>query len=827
MSTHNVDINVNANTEQAQKSLSYLQSLMGEFGKQATNRMAGMLGAAAVAKMAFDKVSEAISHNIQTAKQVSQMAIKFNIDPSAMHSITMAAKDAGVNVRALTMSMKQLGKTAEKAISSKDLQKDFEQLGISAERLAEIQAKPSKFLPEIAKSLMEIGDENQRSAAGAALLGRQYQQLLPLIEELGTSEEARQKFLENENAMTEEQIAAHKEVAKIQNDLGDGFEKLVASVAPLLSWAMNFVSLLAEGLGYIKDMIWETKEAKEERLAGNAAKVGEKLTRWSESLKIRAETGNLSEDERSGIESAGGVEQFIAAQMEALKERSEAEKKVKDVYDGTWFDILNKTERKLVDKQLERKKAAAPVSESLEKALGVHESQAVRGDDYAVDGPDGTTRPSEEQAERIKRYEESREQLLDAAGEGALSKITKSGIKTATQDLRARKAEAEANKLNKDMAKYVRIQHQTAAIQGKVYDEGSDSILSKAAYKQLMEERGEGEKAEENVRTFESEGARRKAEKEQKAADRQLKASERKLYVGDPTNKQFKTNLTEVEKATDALEDAKDAQEGVLEDLKDANKDIAEKYEALQELNETEGQGTPEEEAKRARRVLELTTLITAEENKQKQLQAKANELKGQEIQAQENLRKAREKEFMQEVKRNDLVKERVKTERDFENSLKYKLMKVDGRSNREIEEQKIIDEQKKYEEMMAEYNKKMATFKRAESEDGAEVSDTEKSELENLTKAMASQKQSILGAAFDLGNKEAQGQVTDMRRIGGGGMEFGGLANTAREQLEVQRAMLKELEKKANLTFDVSGFQTDSGKYGRTYAQAVVLPDR
>ena len=301
MTTHNVEVNVTANTQQAQKSIGYLQSLMGEFGKQATNRFAAMLGAAAVAKMAFDKVSQAISANIATAKQVSQMAIKFNIDPRAMHSITMAAKDAGVSVRALTMSMKQLGQYAGKALTSKELQVNFKQLGIEADKLNEIQAKPSKFLPEIAKALMEIGDENQRSAAGAALLGRQYQQLLPLIEELGASEEARQKFLDNENAMTEDQIAANKEIAQIQNDLSDGFDKMVASVAPLLLWAMNFVNLLAQGLGFIKDMIFESDEARAERESEESENVSLKIKKYETKLKEQQEAGTLSDKDLSLI----------------------------------------------------------------------------------------------------------------------------------------------------------------------------------------------------------------------------------------------------------------------------------------------------------------------------------------------------------------------------------------------------------------------------------------------------------------------------------------------------------------------------------------------
>jgi hypothetical protein len=817
MSSHNVEVNVTANTQQAQKSIGYLQSLMGEFGKQATNRFAAMLGAAAVAKMAFDKVSQAISANIATAKQVSQMAIKFNIDPSTMQSITMAAKDAGVSVRALTMSMKQLGKYAEKAISSKEIQVNFKQLGIEADKLNEIQAKPSKFLPQIAKSLMEIGDENQRSAAGAMLLGRQYQMLLPLIEELGTSEEAREKFLDNENAMTEDQIAAHKEVAKIQNDLQDGFERLVAGVAPLLTWAMSFVSLLADGLGFIKDMIFESDKAKKERKTKESSNFANRVERYASSLKAKQESGNLTEDEAKAIEKAGGVDQYITQQLEAVNEQKKKEKEAHLIYAqseiGMYGEIVKEGDRRKYDaKQDEAKEAKKKQDKGFLVALGVDES--LRGG-FAYGSPD----------EQQGRYAQAHKELDTAAELGDIDKLAGPGRQAAARAIRGRADDAAAAKLKADMGKYVRVQKTKAAMLGLVYDEASDKMMGKEDYKALLEQRGVSEKdAEIKVRAFEEESSRVKREKAEKASVRKLAASERKLYVGDPKDKIYKEGLDEAEKAQDALTDSIEAQIEPLEELNeqkqllaDLERDLGEKEELGDEAN-----------------ILRLQQQVSTEQMKLNDLQVKANELKGQEIQASEALKRAKEKIFLEEVKRNEEVQNRIKAEEEHEKSLKYKIMKYEGKSTKEVDEERLNDQMLKYQEMLKEYKELYKKYMSPESGKGLKgepISDEEKKDLEAKTKALEDQRRGILDLAFDSGSKDAQGQVTSMRRIGGGGMEFGGLAGTAKEQLNVARQSLETLRGMLGVMTNPAGYQFtqakpgDKAPSGTTYAE--VMPDR
>lgn len=792
MTTHNVDINVNANTEQAQKSLGYLQTLMGEFGKQATNRMAGLLGAAAVAKMAFDKVSEAISANIATAKQVSQMAIKFNIDPTAMHSITMAAKDAGVSVRALTMSMKQLGKTAEKALTSKEMQANFAQLGIDAEKLVEIQAKPSKFLPQIAKSLMEIGDENQRSAAGALLLGRQYQMLLPLIEELGASEEARAKFLDNENAMTEDQIAANKEIAQIQNDLEDGFEKLVASVAPLLLWAMNFVNLLAQGLGFIKDMIFESDKAKKDREMKSIGNVGNKIAKYQEILKAKQESGNLSEEEKAGIEAAGGsVEAYVSKQVEKEDLAMAADQRIANAQHKLITDGNERDEKKVNEfqkYQAEQKKIRdenrAGVSQGFYEILGVAKSQQGEKGIFFDD-------------DKRKAYEAASSDMWAAQKSGDLGKIAKVGITEANKGIRAKADAAREARMKEQLGKYVSTKKSQAALLGKIYDPATDKMYDNYEYKELLASRGASEEdIGKAIKTFEEEQARAKREKAEKRSIRQLAGSERRLYMRDPETgkKMFKRNVDEITVAEDALADKQLANEEINEDYAEQDKIVKGLEEQLKIQEETDKAKNPDKDAN----ILRIQMQISQEMLKHRELAAKVNDAKAQEVQLEENLRKAKEKRYFEDRAEHEKSKSRFQDRATTERELEYRLMRAEGKSKQEIDEKRLADDQVEYERMLKEYRKTYEEFEgnAVLGPGGRKLNDEEEKQLQELTKGLDAKQKSLLEQALNLGDVKGDGKVTDMRRIGGGGMEFGGLESTARQQVNLQREANSKLEK-------------------------------
>jgi hypothetical protein len=249
-----IELNIKVNAAEAAAGFKYAQTLAHEFSSEVVSKFAGIVGAAAVAKGAFEAVNEAMAANASMAKQIGKLTAKFHIDPKQVHSLLIASNEAGVSVRQLMMSMKSLGALASKAMVDKDTATVFKNMGTDLNNLNDIAAKPAANMADISQQLMQIGNEQDRAAYGAKLFGRQYQQLLPLIEKLGTDSEARRRFLDNENAMTNEQIEQLRAAAKLQTEMKESWEAIVATFAPLILSITGFVSMIFKAFQGTKDL---------------------------------------------------------------------------------------------------------------------------------------------------------------------------------------------------------------------------------------------------------------------------------------------------------------------------------------------------------------------------------------------------------------------------------------------------------------------------------------------------------------------------------------------------------------------------------------------
>ena len=241
-------VKVAVDAEQAKQQVGYLKTMMNQFSTEVTNRFVAIFSAAAVVKMGFDKVSQAMAHNLQVAKQISSLSSKFHIDPKQVHSIMMSAEQAGVSVRQLLMGMKSLGAAASKAVVNKDFANAFKTMGMDASKLGDMATKPAKAFGEVALKLSEIASETLRAEVGTKLLGRSYQQLAPLIDKLSESEEERKKFLNNENAMSGSQVNQAKVYAKGQAEMKEGFEHMVANLMPVFQIMASSLQLILNGI---------------------------------------------------------------------------------------------------------------------------------------------------------------------------------------------------------------------------------------------------------------------------------------------------------------------------------------------------------------------------------------------------------------------------------------------------------------------------------------------------------------------------------------------------------------------------------------------------
>lgn len=619
-----------------------------QFGSAMTSKLGKMFGAVAIGTMAFSKLEQSISRNVATAKQVSGMAIKFNVDPKTVHSMKIAADDAGVSVRALMMSTKQLAKVAGEGMQNRGMLENWKQLGIEADKLAIIQAKPMEFLPELAQRLAAIGDENERAAAGAMLFGRQYQQLAPLLDELGASEEARNKFMDNQNAMTAEQIAQNKEIARLQSEMEESFNKMAAAFTPLLNIAMNFATYLANSLTSLMTMI---AKAEEWDKAHNKEKSGSaqlKTDDFATGLQLRQinrrekqakgeELTQEDKDEMAAVEAAGGEEEYVIQQLENLRAKKKMEKNAESRFMDKIPGVTG------------AKRFAAGGLEYLGLSEGTAKSIVNGAQDFAIPGT--TLRAGLEAKDKLRYgavYAKGGQLQVDDAfekrvGAGA-AEISDADMESAKAKLRAAKAARGGAKLERDeegnlfytdpktgarmnaktglaqqgkerleegqdaKAKLdaeaagpaIAAQQALSRMKGKYYDQKTGKEYSKEEYDKLLASRRMGADGIGPL-NFEDKKKKRAEERKAKTIKDAYEKSERHMA---------KPDMSPVEKAEEAVDDIRKDQAVIQEDINEKlqdeldlktsiakaeafSKSFAEKQVAAQaEINELQKDGT-------------------------------------------------------------------------------------------------------------------------------------------------------------------------------------------------------------------------------------------
>ena len=302
------DINIKVGLQGAAEvkaQMGYIEAAAKSFGDKLSNKLVSTFSAVAVGAMAFDKLLESINKNIAASKQITKLSAQFHLDPKEVHSMMIAANNAGVAVRSLLQAMKQLTKFADGALmkggGNRDIMKQLFGYDKNGNVIEDLDAKiqniakaPAKFLPEVAMQLALINNEQDKTKVGTQLLGRQYTQLASLLEELASSEEARNNFLENGNAMTDEQVETHKKLAQLTSDLQNSWDKFVASISPLLV-------LLAAGLQYLGSWVDKIKMIGREwnnSIVQGTAKATEKTHKYEETLRKQVEKGELSDEDK-------------------------------------------------------------------------------------------------------------------------------------------------------------------------------------------------------------------------------------------------------------------------------------------------------------------------------------------------------------------------------------------------------------------------------------------------------------------------------------------------------------------------------------------------
>ena len=768
-------------TENVARQMNVLGRAGAQFSSDLTSKLGKMFGAVAIGTLAFSKMEQSISKNMATAKQVSSLAIKFNVDPSQVHSMKIAADDAGVSIRSLMMASKQFGKVSGEALSNKDAANNMKQLGISAAKLAEMQAKPMKYLPEAAVALAGIADENERAAAGAFLFGRQYQQISPLLEKLGTDEEARGKFLTNNNAMTNEQIKLNKEAARIQSEMAEGWDRFMAGAARPLNWAMNFVSYLSQALAVQLELIANSDKMKggEAKIEAGSAVRG--VLKYTDMLaqrtditakKIQGNVGdNLKSDEELGITKearkeyeavfkAGGVEKYTAIQLQKADDMSANMRRRGEHQHNTSGDdnayVPPDPTGKLDDKEYDAEASIDPLF--VQQAFG---------------GRGGIKRLDQDNAKKALRALQ-----IDSASSSAAHGLVTTGNLTKDEEgyhyksglgelsrtltLSGQDQQAEASAAAEKAA--LGAKQALARMDGNEYDSVTGREYSRDRYDELMRQRASDSKK--GPGEFVESKAASAAKKKKKSQTRALEKSERHLNEG---------NLKPVEKAEAAIEDVRGDMLPIEDDILEKNEEIITAKERLKtaeegllklsakkeaadaaaslhiaKMNEKlAGENlklTAEEEAairrkfdltkEETEKVAQLngavrgeTKLIAATEGERIELQTKLNSEKAKEIAAVDALRKAKEAEWAKDKARaKDLHDDNKSYEREMQ-ELKYKNMKNSGKSSLSILKEKYNYELKQYGEASKEKDaleKEIAAKQQKRVEEAFQAGDTD-----------------------------------------------------------------------------------------------------
>jgi len=872
-------------TENVARQMNVLGRAGAQFSSDLTSKLGKMFGAVAIGTMAFSKMEQSISKNMATAKQVSSLAIKFNVDPSQVHSMKIAADDAGVSIRSLMMASKQFGKVAGESLSNKDAAANMKQLGIDAAKLAEMQAKPMKYLPEAAVALAGIADENERAAAGAFLFGRQYQQISPLLEKLGTDEEARGKFLSNNNAMTNEQIKLNKEAARIQSEMSEGWDKFMAGAAKPLNWAMNFVSYLSNALSVQLELMANSDKMEKGKAKEDAGKRVYGVSNYTGALAMRtditrkkiesnSEGEGFQTDEELGITKedrmeydkvvkAGGVEKYAAIQLQkaadiSANRRRRGDHRTNSSGDDNAYVPLDKT-GKMDDKEME-------AEESIDQKFL---SQAFGRNGHLLKELDEDTAKKALRELQIASANSSVVDGLVQTGnltENEEGYSYKSGLSNLALDMTTdgqaqQKAASAAALQSANAAKQA-----LARMDGNEYDTVTGREYSRDQYDELMRQRAADSKK--GPGEFLEAKAAAAAKKKKKAQTRALEKSERHLNEG---------NLKPVEKAEAAIVDVRGDMLPIEEDILDKTEEIEKSKERLKaaeeglvelskkkeagaeaaalhiaEMNKTLAKEntklTAEEEAD-IRKKYDLTKedtekiaqlngairgegkLISQTEGERLELQTKLNGEKAKEVAMIDALRKAKEAEWAKDKARaKDLHEDDQNYEREMQ-ELKYKNMKLSGKTQLDILKEKYNFELKRYGEASAEKDKleaeiadkqaaRVAEAFAAGDEDAykaGEATDEETAALKAAREKKDKGRQDLEKAVYDFDQFKPQAVVSELGKMGGGAaVQFG---NNPIDEIRKSNSFLKAIEKNT-ATGNIKSLKTFETADDKTYRE-------
>lgn len=825
-SSHNAAVNITVNGQQAAQQFGYIQTAANSFASAVTGKLAGMFSAVAIGAGAFNKLQAAMKENIATAKQVNSMSIKFGIDPTEVHSMKLAADDAGVSIRSLMMGFKTFGATAMKGINSRDIRKDFEQLGFSAEQMREVATKPAKGFADLSVSLMRISDETERQQAGQMALGRNYQMLLPLIQEIGTSEEKRNEFLKNESAMTNEQIASHRKIGILMSNLNDQWNRMVAEAAPIIEIVVDFIQYLMQALRVLAKMVdmWKILQNKNQTVTLDIVEQDAlERERAAASAKYKREHGAADRitaaeaKAEAELATSGGsglrfvAKQFAEISMDKRIATIKAEQAHLDSIDPARTDRLSDEDiREKAQEEYDKHEAGGSLTFALAKQQWLKDPDFFTGTD---DEKARARRDLEAQTDFSTQYSRANAmalfrkgvgkdltaEFMQASGPSEVYSHTTRNLEATTpltnlrnkslavmRDTaeRERKYTEDMNAIRKD------IQKSRAKLFKVIYDEAlgrerpmtQDEInrMEKEGVGVLFGEKavGKPEPETKDDGTFVSTGQTRKEALAKKKHDRALAASKRKLAAaaqGTPLAEKIEAVREIEDKMAENIDDRLEKEPEFVEALTAYNEAVAKMDDIVKNPS---GKKYTEGEVSKAKKDLDDTKkALDAQKTEMEKFDIKSNGLAESRVKALQAVESEKFRIEEQNSKNADRWDE-------MGHKKKLRMMQLEGKTSREVTDEKFKYESQKLQDMEKDY----ADYYAAAKADG-KIDADEYKKLQEMYGELRTQYGATDDAAFATITQGGGGVVSQLGKVGGG-MALGGQANMGKAQYdELRRA--------------------------------------
>ena len=222
-----------------------------ELNKSATRAAAGL---ATIGVGVLAGLGASAAQVVNLGDKLRDMSFATGQSVEQLSFLDFAAKQSGTSIETIASASQRLAKnlTDVSRGGGKAAAVALQELGLSAEQLSRLDLVGQ--IETIGQALQKIENPSQRAAAGAALFGKQFKELAPLVLDTANSfSELADEFVRMGGTLTKEQAdqfdALNDSIGKLQLSVRSAGEALATVMAPSLTAAASAVAEFIQGIG--------------------------------------------------------------------------------------------------------------------------------------------------------------------------------------------------------------------------------------------------------------------------------------------------------------------------------------------------------------------------------------------------------------------------------------------------------------------------------------------------------------------------------------------------------------------------------------------------